>query len=75
MPRYAFWIDDHDSIIWHLPAPPRVGDVMDFGVPRGRWKVIGPQAVKVSFEDGDFAIVEATAEDGDPINDPLRPQS
>lgn len=75
MPRYAFHFDDHNSIIWHLPAPPSVGDVVDFGVPRGRWKVIGPKAVAASFEDGDFAIVEAMPEDGEPINDPLHQRS
>jgi hypothetical protein len=38
-------------------------------------KVIGPKAVIASFEDGDFAIAETTADDGEPINDPLHPQS
>jgi hypothetical protein len=74
VPRYAFWITDHDSIIWPLPSPPKVGEVLDFGEPRGRWKVIGPKAVKVSIEAENFAVIQAVGEDGEPINDPLHPQ-
>jgi hypothetical protein len=38
VPRFAFWINDIDAVIWTLEGAPDVGDELDFGI-RGKYIV------------------------------------
>jgi hypothetical protein len=71
MPRYGFWFNEHESIVWTMPRPPSVGDVVSFGDPRGTWKVTGRTDRDAMNVTANFAVAEATPDEGEPINDPL----
>jgi hypothetical protein len=73
MPRYAFWFDDDNSIVWTMPGPPSVGEVVSFGKPRGSWKVTGRRDRDATNVAANLGVTEATPEDGERINDPLHP--
>jgi hypothetical protein len=74
MPKIDFFISDKHSVRWTLPAEPPIGSVVDLGDTYRRVRIVEKIAGQpIETSDASYAVEPASPEDGEPINDPLRP--